>query len=128
MISREFVLAGRAIFTVSNGKGRHYTYRVTMGKLRSFVSILNGSDNTWNYVNIAMLNPDTGELVGQYGDDIRIKVLRWALRKIWSQSSLPHGYAIQHAGKCGRCGRLLTTPQSLESGLGPECKKETVKV
>jgi hypothetical protein len=28
-----------------------------------------------------------------------------------------------HEGKCGRCGRLLTVPSSIESGIGPECSK-----
>lgn len=30
---------------------------------------------------------------------------------------------IWHEGKCGRCGRQLTVPESIESGFGPECVK-----
>lgn len=26
-----------------------------------------------------------------------------------------------HEGRCGRCGRRLTVPESIESGFGPEC-------
>jgi hypothetical protein len=28
-----------------------------------------------------------------------------------------------HEGICGRCGRRLTVPESIESGFGPECRK-----
>ena len=28
---------------------------------------------------------------------------------------------IWHEGRCGRCGRKLTVPSSIESGIGPEC-------
>lgn len=28
---------------------------------------------------------------------------------------------IRHEGKCGRCGRALTRPESIDTGLGPEC-------
>jgi hypothetical protein len=27
----------------------------------------------------------------------------------------------QHTGKCGRCGRKLTDPQSIARGIGPDC-------
>jgi hypothetical protein len=30
---------------------------------------------------------------------------------------------IYHSGQCCRCGRLLTDPESIKSGLGPECIK-----
>ena len=31
---------------------------------------------------------------------------------------------VYHVGKCGRCGRKLTTPESILTGLGPECSKK----
>jgi predicted metal-dependent hydrolase len=37
--------------------------------------------------------------------------------------SLCPGFNVHHEGKCGRCGRLLTVPSSIESGIGPECSK-----
>jgi hypothetical protein len=30
---------------------------------------------------------------------------------------------VRHAGKCGRCAKKLTTPQSVDTGIGPECAK-----
>jgi hypothetical protein len=29
--------------------------------------------------------------------------------------------AVYHEGRCGACGRRLTTPESISSGLGPVC-------
>lgn len=31
------------------------------------------------------------------------------------------GLQIFHEGRCGRCGRVLTVPESVETGFGPEC-------
>ena len=28
---------------------------------------------------------------------------------------------VWHEGRCGKCGRVLTVPESLILGLGPEC-------
>jgi hypothetical protein len=33
------------------------------------------------------------------------------------------GWDVKHCGYCGKCGRVLTEPESLESGLGPICRK-----
>lgn len=34
---------------------------------------------------------------------------------------LPAGVEFWHQGTCARCGRSLTVPESIASGLGPEC-------
>lgn len=90
MITREFVLAGRAIFTVANGKGERYT---------STLSVKSKLDLKFK----------------------PLAVLAWSLRIVDGKTELPPNYGMFHAGRCGRCGRLLTTPESIESGLGPDC-------
>ena len=40
-------------------------------------------------------------------------------------SALPPGLAVWHSGRCGRCGRLLTVPESIASGIGPTCAEFT---
>jgi hypothetical protein len=35
--------------------------------------------------------------------------------------NLPEQVEVHHEGRCGRCGRALTVPESIESGFGPEC-------
>jgi len=31
------------------------------------------------------------------------------------------GLNFFHEGKCGKCGRKLTTPESIKNGFGPTC-------
>jgi hypothetical protein len=42
------------------------------------------------------------------------------------QHALAHYWEDQlaKAGRCKRCGRLLTEPVSVERGIGPECVKK----
>jgi hypothetical protein len=42
------------------------------------------------------------------------------------QLALAHYWEDQlaKAGRCKRCGRLLTEPVSVERGIGPECLKK----
>ena len=44
----------------------------------------------------------------------------WVWRAI-STDNVPEFVSVHHAGRCGRCGRKLTVPTSIESGFGPDC-------
>lgn len=132
MINRDFVLAGKAIFTVDNGQGNWYTFRVTHkpGSERFgpawFASLLTGPDNTSSYTYVGMIDPELGTVrltaKSPYPvDSIPVKVLAFALRVLWGRQAIPAGYEIHHEGRCGCCGRALTTPESIESGIGPVC-------
>lgn len=135
MVSREFVLGGRAVFTVDNGKGTHYTYKVRAkeskfraGQTVFFVSINRDLGNTGrHFAYIGMVLPNgTIRLTGKstVGEDaVEFKVAAWALAMIWTGGTLPDGYAIHHEGTCGRCGKALTHPESIQSGFGPDCIK-----
>ena len=136
MVTREFLTAGRAIFTVTSGTtGEHITYRIAHKKGSEkyppawFVSVLTGPENTSDYTFLGMLDPETGMVrltrSSKYREDSRpVVVVRWALRKIWEHREFPAGYTVLHEGRCGRCGRLLTVPESIETGIGPECAKK----
>lgn len=39
-------------------------------------------------------------------------------RGYWAQE----GYTVQRSGRCLVCNRTLTVPESIESGVGPECR------
>lgn len=131
-VGREFITAGKAIFTVDNGRGKHHTFRVTHKPGSAewapawFVSLLTWPDNTSDYTYLGLLDAETGAVrltaKSKYRDDTEaVRVIRWALRLLWTGADLPVGYSIHHAGRCGRCGRMLTTPESVERGIGPEC-------
>jgi hypothetical protein len=138
-----FVLAGDATFTVANGEGKHYTFHVWKSEPNQqfpnpahFIEVLTGPDNTTDYTYIGKVriypnnNPVihlTGKSKYKPGDTI-VKVADWALRVIWQAQyrgyKVPMAYSIRHSGNCGKCGRPLTTPASLDTGLGPDCAAE----
>ncbi len=142
MLTREFITAGRAVFTVANNKGDHYTFRVNHkdectkevnGRLVTypeawFINLLTGPDNTSSYTYLGKLDPETGDVTVTHGSrfgesSVPVRVIRWALRFVWAGREFPEGYKLYHEGACGRCGRPLTVPESIESGIGPECSK-----
>ena len=138
MVDKTFILAGKAIFTIHNAEGKHYTYRINSKPDRNdktkkvyFASLLTGPDNMSSYTYIGILNAEQGKIfptqASQYNfDSLPIKVLNWGLKVIFQNShhSLPPNYGIKHEGRCGRCARRLTTPESIDSGIGPECIKK----
>lgn len=90
-----------------------------------FVALLTGPDNLDDYTYAGLLNLQTGTIritrSSKYTDDSKpIRAFNWAIGRIWR--GLPIAPAtFYHIGRCARCGRALTVPSSIESGLGPEC-------
>lgn len=149
-INKYFFLAARgykkhpgSIFTLEIPKSfqlnnkfsnSHFTYKIKY-KYNSetsekwFVSLLTGPDNTKNYTYIGCLNPDTGELFFTAKSKISneawsVRLLRRVLACLW-EDSLDEiekaGFDLHHEGKCGRCGKKLTHPESCKFGIGPIC-------
>lgn len=134
-IGRDFILGGKAIFTVSNPTGERYTFKVNRkdavpgspygDQPTYFVKLLTGPDNGSDYTYLGILTP--GGLVkltraSKFSDTTKpVLVIRWAVGIVFSGQALPPGYKLHHEGHCGRCGRLLTVPESVDSGFGPEC-------
>lgn len=139
-VTREFALAGKAIFTISAPSGKRYTFKVerkgvkyatqlpTLNGYMYFLSTKVGADNDSNssYVYTGIVAPVEGGLIHtaksaypRTSEPYAVAV--FALRIIWGAREIPEGYAIQHAGRCGRCAKTLTTPESIEAGFGDEC-------
>lgn len=140
MIDLDFVRAGRAVFTVQSVTGQYYTYRVKAKDFRDgtgtrhFVSLLTGPDNLRDYTYMGMLSSPLVDATGQRPPHViltrkstmlpmsaPVRVFNWAMRVLAGTTPLPPGYQIRHEGRCGRCGRTLTVPASLDRGIGPEC-------
>ena len=122
---RPFLLAGKAIFTVKNSQtGRRFTFRIQTCKENPalfFVAVLAGADNETDYQYLGTIHQDRYT----YGRKSRIGEQAFsaqAFQWVWTHiDRLPGCIQVCHAGRCGRCGRLLTVPESLEQGFGPEC-------
>jgi hypothetical protein len=53
-------------------------------------------------------------------DDFKTTAARWLFNQL-ANNNLPDTCQLWHEGRCGRCGRRLTVPESIASGIGPEC-------
>jgi hypothetical protein len=134
-ISKEFVLAGDATFTVEEPSGVHHTYKVTHKEASGtypevwFVAFLSGPNNETDFQYLGVLDDFTGSvrtskasaaLEGCY----KHRLLNRVLARVWSGDHAAYeqyGFRTHHEGRCGRCGRKLTTPESVERGIGPDC-------
>lgn len=137
--AREFIVAGKAIVTLESKKtGNWFTYKVSRvpdyrGKQvnRWFVSLLTGPDNENSYSYMGLLDQRDGDI--EFRLTAKSKVPETAcsvrgFRYMWNHlanGTIPADMIIRHEGKCGRCGRTLTVPESLHNGIGPECIKHT---
>ncbi|MCI0393259.1 MAG: DUF6011 domain-containing protein, partial [Acidobacteria bacterium] len=92
------------------------------------VGYLNGTDNVNDYRFIGRVDAG-GELhlfskVRAYETPERIARLRRAFEILNSGvAEAGQAYARQ-SGNCWRCNRLLTTPESLDAGIGPVCAEK----
>ena len=123
-----FIKAGKAVFTILNEKtGNRFTYRVKRHKDNKslyFVSVLTGSDNTNDYTYMGSI----------FGSNFRLTrnsrvtetapsfiAFSWFIEHM---DNLPEVVKVYHENRCGRCGRALTVPESVQNGFGPECIKK----
>ena len=130
---KDFAFAGNATITLQSGTtGKHYTYKIKKCKDSDnlyFIHLLHGPDNEEDYHYIGAYYKDSGyfHTAKQYQFTPRqayppaLRAMDYFLFKI---DNLPSNLYVYHEGRCGRCGRKLTTPESIERGLGPECYKE----
>jgi hypothetical protein len=132
----QFIKAGNAYFTVRSQKtGVRYTFRVAKAKPQPgrehwtgnsyFVSLLTGPENTSDYTYVGMIRDGSFRLTQastMQADSGPVAAFRW----VWgflNLKQMPPQAEIWHEGRCGRCGRMLTVPESIEAGIGPECAK-----
>jgi len=132
-----FFTGGHAVFTLKSLKTeQHFTYRIDQPKdgIILFAKVLSNGDNTnWdnqtylghsNFASIA--GCDVLQFVpgrkGQRG--AALDALNWAFRRLTMTGNIPEDLEIRHEGRCCRCGRALTHPDSIDTGIGPECAKK----
>lgn len=137
-----FIFAGRAIFTLQSSRsGIYYTYMMSLPRPKSeeekknpkkdlyFVAVLRGPNNTSDYSYMG--------IVVKRGDSWEFKTTKNSKVKPDSQSCVAFKYFFDriirkpahidpllnffHMNLCARCGRTLTTPESVERGIGPVC-------
>jgi hypothetical protein len=124
----QFSLAGNAVFTLQSLKtGTRFTFKVKMAEDNDslhFVSCLVGPDNCQDYRYFGFIRRGIfhhGGSKAKIGNDApSVKAFRW----FWEHSSTGKPtpqLEVSHEGRCGRCGRALTVPESIRSGFGSDC-------
>jgi hypothetical protein len=135
-LSKKFLLAGRALYTVDNGSGEHYTFKVRLKKgewngkpSETYFVQVKAPGGPWPYQYIGILNPDTGHIKCTSKSAFlpgtkEYDVAAWSTQVVIRGTMIPSNYDVRHAGKCGKCAKTLTDPESIERGIGPECWKK----
>lgn len=124
--SKAFILGGNATVTLeSAATGARFTYKVRAsddGGLH-FVSVLTGADNESDFAYLGTIRADRfahGRKSRLGLDAPSARAFAWAWPHI-AAGRCPDALTIWHEGRCGRCNRKLTVPESIASGFGPEC-------
>jgi hypothetical protein len=126
----QFITAGNATFTLRSRKtGQRFTYNFTAKPEAglTFVKVLSGPDNTADYTYMGMIRSTDPHILlttrasRVTPDALSWRVLAWFLRAVYLKPDTLDQVEVFHEGRCGRCGRKLTVPESIESGFGPEC-------
>lgn len=131
--TEQFVFAGNATFTVTSKRtGTRFTYKVQKSKdgNRFYVSLLNGPDNESSFRFFGTVFIDEQGKVFRHSKPERTPItpsapsaqgFAWLARNLSHPDKISAQVEIHHEGRCGRCGRKLTVPSSIDSGIGPEC-------
>ena len=125
-----FMFAGNALFTIKNVlTGNRFTFKIEKHKTEDifFASFLSGSNNECDYTFIGTIFDKKTYRHGKKSTvSVTVQSVRsfvWFFEKV-KTNSLPECIKVYHEGRCCRCGRTLTTPESIEKGIGPECAKK----
>jgi len=129
---KAFIFAGKATLTLESKRtGTWFTYKIKKANKEEdspyFVSVLTGMNNDSAYTYMATIFNNNGVNVlrltkhSKIGEKaISYKAFSFFFSLI-NKNKLHKEINIYHRGVCGRCGRLLTVPESLINGLGPFC-------
>jgi hypothetical protein len=128
---KKYILSGKAIFIVTNEKtGTRIKYKALKWYNNSWKIGLMVEDYLHRYC-------ESFEFLGMIYDgqfrvteDSRFNEMSSIIiefSRFWdnlSKHKIPEHIKIYHEGKCGCCGRPLTGPKSMVTGVGPVCVKK----
>ena len=129
-----YALAGKSTITIRSMKtGVRFTFKIKKSPADEaqpnkpacfWVKLMNGSDNENAYQYLGTIFADgTFKVTAKSAispEAPSAQAFTW-LSKNWESAVVE----VWHEGVCGHCGRKLTVPESIESGIGPVCKGRT---
>jgi hypothetical protein len=129
----KFLLAGHATITIRHAPtGERFTYKVSVpqnpdsGRPVHFVALLRGLENEVDYTFIGLIINGSKYKPSPKHISLEARAQKWFCRffSLLTTGALPESVEVWHEGRCGRCGRKLTVPESIERGIGPECAEQ----
>lgn len=134
----------RRVVRIFNG---HYTMEnTTTGEHRTFmirtqaahkkfapgsriISLLTGPDNIHDYHDFGFVSDEGIHVWKRYrGEPGEKSAYEWYATMLWDIATrgresnfFKAGYRLMIEARCVKCGRLLTEPESLKTGIGPRC-------
>ena len=125
---KAYLLAGNATATFQNPiTGNRFTYKIMKGKQEGaphFVKVLTGQDNEGDFTYLGCIFDGVTFRVTAKSrispDAPSARVFAWVWARVCTGADISP-VEIYHSGRCGKCGRKLTVPESILTGLGPVC-------
>lgn len=119
----------KGFFTVQAEDEKHRTFRIkTNGKGQTLIGLMVGRNNVTDYAWFGFVDGDKIRFWRQaryemmpYTLPVSNELIEECFNAILGNVE---GAGLRYATEyknCSRCGKVLTTPESLERGLGPEC-------
>lgn len=134
--AKAYALAGDAVVTLrSELTGRHYTYEIAAPSQKRADAAWGDKPPVW-FVRVRIEGQERAAYMGMVDNFCRLRLTTKSKFHVQSPSFLafkffadhvlagaqmPPKLQVWHEGSCGRCGRALTHPESLERGIGPVC-------
>jgi uncharacterized protein DUF6011 len=127
--AKTFALAGNATLTLQSLKsGQHFTFKIREKSEEGrdtvhFVNLLSGPNNESDFRYMGIIRE--GRFCLTRASKVSIEAASWkAFNYFWNFDHgdlIPAQLIIRHCGRCGKCGRTLTVPESIDRGIGPDC-------
>ena len=138
---KNFIYAGKAIFTLQSSRsGIYFTYMMKLPaenkgmsdktppkKDLYFVGVLRGPNNEsdYSYLGIVVRDGNSWKFTQTKKSQIKPDSLSCVVFKYFfdriARNHIDPEMKFFHMNLCGKCGKTLTVPSSIESGLGPIC-------
>ena len=135
-----YLSAGNATFTLESTKiDKRYTYKVYHRKNdkcenRYIISVMYGPNNNDDFKYLGLWYKDTGVFKVPASRQSTVDTSGWQykmfntfIKLLYTDALIPDTCKFYKSGKCACCGRKLTTPESIELGIGPDCYERLMK-
>lgn len=122
-------------FTLRNKTtGDHRTFQIRTQKKdakfapgKRIIGLLMGRDNTADYQSFGFVDNKGITVWTKFRGMMKTSAYEMFARMLWqaatkgSLATVKGDYELMVEKRCLRCNRVLTNPESIESGIGPEC-------